>query len=130
MSGVCGIRYTIIISISIKWLVAQSCHPWEDFRKSEGNCILLTWQQNLMCSSRYNTCLSDIMVKRYNADLTKTESIYSVFYTICSLAGHTKNTYGDFSQLFVSSSGMLELLIRLQRTYTVCLPQKINIKKD
>ena len=29
----------------------------------------------------------------------------------CSLAGHTKNTYDDFSQLFVSSSGMLELPI-------------------
>ena len=30
----------------------------------------------------------------------------------CSLAGHTKNTYGDFRQVFVSSSGMLELPIR------------------
>ena len=34
-----------------------------------------------------------------------------------SLAGHTKIMYGDFSQLFVSSSGMLELPIRLQRSY-------------
>ena len=34
---------------------------------------------------------------------------------VCGLASHTKNIYGDSSQLFVSSSGMLELPIRLQQ---------------
>ena len=44
------------------------------------------------------------------------DTIFHLRVTACrgrgSLAGHTKNTYGDFRQVFVSSSGMLELPIR------------------
>ena len=61
----------------------------------------------LLFSYNYNTC-------RY-VNMTKS-----------SLAGHTKNTYGDYGQVFVRGSGMLELPIRFDLSHAS--PQEFNYK--
>ena len=45
---------------------------------------------------------------------------------IQSLAGHTKNTYGDYGQVFKRCSGMLEPPIRFDLSHAT--PQEINYK--